>query len=95
LKEQDKDYQSSSSADESSSTSTGEEFNPSDMPESSDPSEPSKTHAVPIGRPVSDEEYRKMKERAAKDNPPSGGHTQEDPSHRERDGEKETRNAYN
>ncbi len=84
MKEEDKDYQSSCSADESSST--GEEFNPSDMPESSDPSEPSKTRSVPIGRPVSDEEYRKMKERAAKDNPPSGGHKQEDPSHRKRDG---------
>ena len=84
MKEEDKDYQSSCSADESSPA--GEEFSPSDMPESNDSSEPSKKHEVPIGRPVSDEEYRKMKERAAKDNPPSGGHTQEDPSHRKHDG---------
>lgn len=86
MKEEDKDHQSSCSADESSSASTGKEFNPSDMPESSEPSEPSKKRAVPIGRPVRDEDYRKMKERAAKDKPPSGGHKQEDPSHRKRDG---------
>ena len=86
MKEEDKDYQSSCSADESSATGAGEEFNPADSPDDNSPAEPSKTRAVPIGRPVSDEEYREMKERAAKDKPPSGGHKQEDPSHRKRDG---------
>jgi hypothetical protein len=86
MKDEEKDHQSSWSADESSSTGTGEDFNPADLPEESAPAEPSTTRAVPIGRPVSDEEYREMKERAAKDKPPSGEHKQEDPSHRKRDG---------
>jgi hypothetical protein len=84
MKEEDEDHQSSCSAEGNSSR--GAEYNPSDSPDDDSPAEPSATRAVPIGRPVSDEEYRKMKERATKDQPPSGGHTQEDPSHRKRDG---------
>ena len=87
MKEEDKDHQSSSSAVEHSSTGAGEEFNPSDAPDDDATAEPSATRAVPIGRPVSDQEYRKMKERAAKDKTPSYGHAQEDPSQRKkRDG---------
>jgi hypothetical protein len=81
MKDEEKDHQSSWAADESSSADTGEEFNPSDAPEEIPPAKPSVTRSVPIGRPVSDEEYREQKERAAKRNPPSGGHKQEDPSH--------------
>jgi hypothetical protein len=86
MKEEDTDHQSSCSAEGRSSTGAGEEFNPSESPDDNSPAEPSHKRAVPIGRPVSEEAYRKMKERATKDKPPSGGHTQEDPSHRKHDG---------
>ena len=86
MKEEDEDHQPSCSAEGDSSTGAGKEYNPLDSPDDNSPAEPSATRAVPIGRPVSDEEYRKMKERATKDQPPSGGHTQEDPAHRKHDG---------
>ena len=67
----------------------GKPFNPSDLDEdkgaSAEPSGPDK--AVPIGRPISDEEYSRQKRRARDDDRPSGKrHGQEDPSHRKRDG---------
>lgn len=86
MNEEDKDQQSSCSAVGRSSTGAGKEYNPKDSPDDDSMAEPSTTRAVPIGRPVSDEEYRKMKERAAKDKTPSSGHAQEDPSQRKRDG---------
>lgn len=87
MKEEDKDHQPGCAADEGASTESGADFNPSDAPAADAPAEErSTTRAVPIGRPVSDKEYREMKERARKDNAPSGGHTQEDPAHRKRDG---------
>jgi hypothetical protein len=86
MKDDDKDRQSEWSADEGSSASTGEDFNPSDAPEPSAPAEPSVKRSIPIGRPVSDNEYRRLKERATKDHAPSGGQAQEDAAHRKRDG---------
>lgn len=84
MKEEDTDHHSSCSAEGRSSA--GEEFNPAESPDDNSPAEPSHKRSVPIGRPVSEEAYRKMKEKATKDKPPSGGHTQEDPSHRKHDG---------
>jgi hypothetical protein len=86
MNEEKKDHQSDWSADKGSSESAGKDFDPSDASEKSAPAEPSVKRSVPIGRPVSDDEYRRLKERATKDQAPSGGHAQEDPSHRKRDG---------
>lgn len=86
MKEEDKGHRSDWSADEGSSESAGKDFNPSDAPDKSAPAEPSVKRSVPIGRPVSEDEYRRLKERATKDPAPSGGHAQEDSSHRKRDG---------
>ena len=86
MKEEDKDHQSSPCAGGRSSAGAGKEFNPSDAPDDDDSkAEPSTTRAVPIGRPVSDEEYSEMKEKAAKDKTPSSEHAQEDPAQRKRD----------
>lgn len=67
----------------------GKPFNPSDLDEdqgaSAEPTRPAK--AVPIGRPISEDEYSRRKERAREDDRPSGErHEQHDPSHRKRDG---------
>lgn len=62
----------------------GKAFSPSDLDEdegaSREPSTPTK--ALPIGRPISDAEYSRRKERAKDDERRSDGRDeQEDPSH--------------
>ncbi|MDQ3803747.1 MAG: hypothetical protein M3416_07975 [Acidobacteriota bacterium] len=71
------------------SAPAGKDFNPSDLSddEAAAAERPSRAEAVPIGRPVTDEQYRRMKERAeSNDSPPDGSHAQEDPAHREHNG---------
>ena len=76
-------------AGEGAAAPAGKPFSPYDLDEdrgaSAETSRPDK--AVPIGRPMSAEEYSRQKERARNEDRPSGGrHEQEDPSHRKRDG---------
>ena len=84
---EDKEAHTDSHAGESGTASEGKDFNPSDLDEDA-PAESSRPNeAVPIGRPISEAEYSRLKQRARdEDLPSAGGHAQEDPSHRERDG---------
>lgn len=72
--------QSGWNACEGSSEESGKSVNPKDLPEHDSPATPTKYREVPIGRPITDEQYRKMKEAAEKDKPLSGGKAQVDPS---------------
>lgn len=66
----------------------GKDFDPSDLgEEAAAPEETSEpTKAVPIGRPVSDAEYARLKRRARDvDLPAGGGRAQEDSAGREGD----------
>jgi hypothetical protein len=85
---QEEDDKPTSSAGESGTAPAGKEFNPSDLDEeAAAPAEPSEpTKAVPIGRPISEAEYDRRKERARDVDLPAGvPDAQEDPAHRERD----------
>lgn len=70
----------------------GEAFSPSDISdEEGAPAQPSRpVTAVPIGRPVSDAEYSRLKHRAGTQDAPSGAPSQEDPSRRKRRRTRET-----
>ena len=72
--------QSGWTACEGVSEESGKTVNPKDLPEDDTPANPTTYREVPIGKPVSDEQYRKMKEAAEKGKPPSGGKSQVDPS---------------
>jgi hypothetical protein len=83
------DDQPTSSAAEIGTAPSGKDFNPSDMDEGeaapAESSEPTK--AVPIGRPISEAEYGRRKERARdEDLPPGVPDAQQDPARRGRDG---------
>lgn len=83
------DENPTSSAGECGTAPAGKEFDPSahDQGEAAPavPSEPTK--AVPIGRPISEAEYSRRKERARDEDLPAGGpQGQQDPAHRDRDG---------
>ena len=82
------DEKPTSSAGERGTAPAGKPFNPSDLDEeASSPAEPSEpTKAVPIGRPISDAEYDRRKERARDvDLPADPAGAQHDPAHRDRD----------
>ena len=86
---EDEDDQTTCSTGAGGTASAGKPYNPSDENEGA--SAPSGTsgppQAAPIGRPVSEEEYSRRKERARDEDPPGGGrHAQEDPARRGRDG---------
>ena len=85
----DEDEQPTSSAGQCGTAPAGKPFNPSDQDEDAGaPAESSgPTKAVPIGRPISEAEYSRLKQRARDEDLPAGGrHAQEDPAHRTRDG---------
>ena len=86
---EDEDEQPNCSTGAGGTASEGKPYNPSAQDEDagapSDTSGP--TTAVPIGRPMSEDEYSRRKERARdEDLPADGRHSQEDPARRERDG---------
>lgn len=88
MKEDEEDDQPICSSGAGGTAPAGKIFHPSDPTEDAaapaDTSGPTK--AVPIGRPISEAEYSRRKERAADDEPPPGGRpAQEDPAHHERD----------
>lgn len=83
---EDEDDQPTCSAGAGGVASAGKAFNPSDQDE--DASAPADTSgppkAVPVGRPISEAEYSRRKERARDEGPPAGGrHAQEDPARRD------------
>jgi hypothetical protein len=83
------DEQPTSSAGESGTAPAGKDFDPSEHGQRETapalPSVPSE--AVPIGRPISEAEYGRRKERAIDEDLPAGEpQGQQDPAHRERDG---------
>jgi hypothetical protein len=86
---EDEDEQPTCSAGAGGTSSAGKPYNPSDRDEdasgAADSSGPPK--AVPIGRPVGEDEYSRRKERARdEDRPADAPAAQEDPSRRDRDG---------
>lgn len=87
MKEEDPDEQDSYAAGGGGAVGRG--FSPSDLEEEDAPpaAPPGPPKAVPIGRPISDAEYTRGKQRARDDDRPSGGrYAQEDPSPRKPDG---------
>ena len=86
---EDEDEQPTCSAGAGGTASAGKPYNPSRQDEDatapSDTSGPAKP--VPVGRPISEDEYSRRKERARDEDPPDGGRSaQEDPARREHDG---------
>ncbi len=59
------------------SADTGKSFDPLDLPEDAPMALP-RPRAIPIGQPISQQEYKKLKEKAKKSNPLSRGNAQED-----------------
>ena len=67
-------------------TTAGKSVEPMELPEEETPAEPSPPQAVPIGRPLPPEEYRRLKERARREVAPPAPAAQEDPAVRQDDG---------
>jgi hypothetical protein len=80
MKKDEKENQSGWTACEGASEASGKSVDPKDLPEADTSTAPTTYKEVPVGRPVSDEQYKKMKEAAEKGKPPSGGKSQVDPS---------------
>ncbi|MGH9766232.1 MAG: hypothetical protein ACREAB_02255 [Blastocatellia bacterium] len=73
--------QSSLGPQQGAPAEAGKHIEPSDIPLEEAPDEGSDKRDkkdIPIGRPISDEEYQKLKEEAEKANPPPAGSAQED-----------------
>ena len=67
-------------------TRAGQSFRPQDLPEAECTPTPAKPRDVPLGLPISEKEYERLKKEAEKDNRLSGGGAQQDPSARRPDG---------
>ena len=86
---EDDDDQPTCSAGEGGTAPAGKDFNPSDLDQDAGAKSetPEPTREVPIGRPVSEADYSRLKRRARDEDLPAGKrHAQEDPAHHERDG---------
>ena len=62
------------------SAGPGSPMTPDDLPDEATPADRAKSKAVPIGRPVSREQFEKLKKEAEKRRPPRQGKAQEDPA---------------
>jgi hypothetical protein len=58
----------------------GSPMTPDDLPDEATPADRAKPKAVPIGRPVSREQFEKLKKEAEKRRRPRQGKAQEDPA---------------
>lgn len=56
----------------------GKALDPSNLPSDEPPADEPDSRAIPIGRPVSPEEYRRLKAEAEKTNKPPASSAQED-----------------
>lgn len=63
----------------------GSDFCPQDLPAADSTPSPAKPRDVPIGLPISQQEYERLKKEAESDNRLSSGGTHEDPSARQPD----------
>lgn len=70
--------QSSLGPQQGSPAEAGKSIQPPDMPLEDAPAEEPGLKDIPIGRPLSDEEYQKLKEAVEKTNLPPTGNAQED-----------------
>ena len=66
------------------SEQAGREVNPSDLTDEAQPGVPAETRHIPIGLPISQEEYDRLKERAKSDHALPKGKAQQDPAPRRR-----------
>ncbi len=68
------------SAGQGAQEGPGKSIEPDSMPDDEAPRDPDTCIEAPIGKPVSEEQYRKMKEAANKKEPPHTTGAQADPS---------------
>ena len=73
-------------ASKGSSSERGRSIDPGKLPTKEQPADRSGGGRVPIGCPVSPEEYKRLKDKAKRGESPSRGKAQEDPAIRRRDG---------